>query len=78
MSQISDLLKKNEPALTAARLDAITIVLSEVIKVLSPEQRKALNESILTNFPTVKNASPNNPYTRDYQLTLFTNKLIKK
>lgn len=74
MSQISDLLDKNKPLYIPARLEATALVLEELIKILSPEQREKLNESLLAHFPSVENASGSDPYTIDYQLSLFIKK----
>ncbi|MFV9180719.1 hypothetical protein [Serratia marcescens] len=74
MSQLTDILKEKEPLYIRMRLEASAIMLEELLKVLSTEQREKLNDSILSRFPSVKDASASNPYTVDYQLSLFIKK----
>jgi len=76
MSQLSEMLEKSEPALTSSRLEAVVLVLEELIKVLSPEQRDSLSKAIVARHPAVKSASPSKPLTVEYQLLLIAKELI--
>jgi len=76
MSQLSELLEKNKPAYMSARLEAMALILDELINILPPEQREKLNEAIITRYPSIKNASASDLYTVDYQLSLFIQKVI--
>ncbi|HBD5069919.1 TPA: hypothetical protein KKK90_002316 [Escherichia coli] len=54
----------------SARLEATTLVLEELVKLLTPEQREKLNPG---RCPGVKNASLRNRNSPAYQLLQFIN-----
>ncbi|EAS2833392.1 hypothetical protein EHB58_09625 [Salmonella enterica subsp. enterica serovar Hull] len=76
MSQLSELLEKNKSEYLSARLEATALVLEELVKLLSAEQREKLDEAIIARCPTVKDASADNPCTAGYQLLQFVSKGI--
>lgn len=78
MSYLSERLNKDMPDFIPVRLEATAIVLEELIKLLSPEQREELNSAIISRYPPVKKASAFEPYTLSYQLSLFLKKLISR
>ncbi|WP_148296961.1 hypothetical protein [Enterobacter ludwigii] len=71
MSYIKEQLEKDMPLFLPVRLEAVAIVLEELITLLSPEQRDKLDSAIISRYPSVKNASAFEPYTLSYQLSLF-------
>ncbi|HAV9150726.1 hypothetical protein [Escherichia coli] len=57
----------------SARLEATALVLEELVKLLTPEQREKLNLAIAGRCPGVKNASLRNRNSPAYQLLQFIN-----
>ncbi|MBW5823178.1 hypothetical protein [Yersinia enterocolitica] len=74
MSQLSELLDKKKIECLPATLDAIELVVHELVNILTPEQRIKLNEAILSKCPSAKNATGKNANTVAYQLSLFIDK----
>ncbi|HHA2250161.1 TPA: hypothetical protein ACOEHG_005121 [Enterobacter ludwigii] len=78
MSQISEQLEKMKPAYIDTRLEATTILMEEMIKLLSPEQQGELIEAIAARHPGIKDNLSANGATIDYQLSLSLNKCINR
>lgn len=74
MSQITELLEKDKPAYIDARLEATTILMEELVKLLSPEQQGKLIEAI----SAIRNALPDKESKTDYQLSLSINKCFHR
>ncbi|WP_324028618.1 hypothetical protein GC087_14650 [Pantoea sp. JZ2] len=69
MSQLSEQLAKIKPACMEARLEATILILQELVKLLSSEQREKLNEALIARCPNVQNASGGDARTIDYHLS---------
>lgn len=78
MSQISELIEKKKPAYIDARLEATTILVEELVKLLSPEQQGKFFEAIAVRQAGIQNASTSDALTIDYQLSLSLNKCINR
>lgn len=76
MSQLSEILEKSTPVITTCRIEAVTLVLEELLKVLTPEQRDSLSKAVVARYPAVKAASSGTPLTVEYQLSLIAKELI--